>query len=237
MVLLPLLAVANANAQDGGAETKPVPVKIVRENGAFHLMRDGKPYLIKGAGGDGSKPALQKLGANSFRTWGADNLGKQLDEAQKLGLTVTIGIWLGHTEQGFDYNNADQVAAQYEKAKEAILKYRNHPALLMWGIGNEMEGYAKGDDPKMWAAVNNIAALAKKLDPNHPTMTVIAEIGGDKIKSINALCPDIDVVGVNSYGGSPSLAKRYADIGGVKPYVVTEFGPPGTWKPGKTPSI
>ena len=41
------------------------------------------------------------------------------------------------------------------------------------------------------------------------------------------------MVGINSYGGSPSLAKRYAEIGGVKPYVVTEFGPPGTWETGK----
>ena len=233
IALLPLLVSGSAGAQDGGAETKPVPVKIVRENEAFHLLRDGKPYFIKGAGGDGSKPGLQKLGANSFRTWGADNLGKQLDEAQQLGMTVTIGIWLGHTEHGFNYNDAKQVADQYEKAKEAILKYRSHPALLMWGIGNEMEGYDKGDNAAIWSAVNNIAAMAKKLDPNHPTMTVIAEIGGDKIKSINRLCPDIDVVGINSYGGSPSLAKRYTDIGGVKPYVVTEFGPPGTWETGK----
>ena len=233
LALPPLLAVASANAQSSGVELKPVPVKIVSEKGAFHLLRDGRPYFIKGAGGDGSKTLLRDIGGNSFRTWGADDLGKQLDEAQKLGLTVTIGIWLGHIEHGFNYNNADQVAEQYEKAKQAILKYRNHPALLMWGIGNEMEGYEKGDNAAIWSAVNNIAALAHRLDPNHPTMTVIAEIGGDKIKSINRLCPDIDVVGVNSYGGSPTLAKRYADIGGVKPYVVTEFAQPGTWETGK----
>ena len=168
MALLPLLAVANANAQDTGAETKPVPVKIVHENGAFRLMRDGKPYFIKGAGGDGSKPGLQKLGANSFRTWGADNLGRQLDEAQKLGMTVTIGIWLGHTEHGFNYNDAKQVADQYEKAKEAILKYRSHPALLMWGIGNEMEGYAKGDDPAMWAAGQQYRGAGEEIRPESP---------------------------------------------------------------------
>ncbi|MGC8107659.1 glycoside hydrolase family 2 TIM barrel-domain containing protein, partial [Salmonella enterica] len=86
---------------------------------------------------DGSKKGLRSLGANSFRTWGADDLDSQLTEAQRLGLTVTIGIWLGHTEQGFRYGDARQVTRQYERAKQAILKYRNHPALLMWGIGNE----------------------------------------------------------------------------------------------------
>jgi hypothetical protein len=46
------------------------------------------------------------MGANSFRTWGADNLEAQLDEAHRLGLAVTVGIWLGHERHGFNYNNA-----------------------------------------------------------------------------------------------------------------------------------
>src|SRR5262249_5973026 len=32
------------------------------------------------------------------------------------------------------------------------------------------------------------------------------------------------------YGGLPSLPERYRKAGGVKPYVVTEFGPPGAWE-------
>src|SRR5258708_7913684 len=34
---------------------KPTVVKIVEENGAFHLMRNGVPFLIKGGGGDGAR--------------------------------------------------------------------------------------------------------------------------------------------------------------------------------------
>lgn len=219
--------------QGGQAAGAPSVVKIVEENGAFHLICDGKPFFIKGGGGDGARQLLHDSGGNSFRTWGADDLGAQLEEAQRLGLKVTIGIWLGHKEHGFDYNNAEQVAAQYETAKKAILKYKDHPALLMWGIGNEMEGYEKGDNAAIWSAINNIAAMAKRLDPNHPTMTVIAEIGGDRVKSINRLCPDIDVIGINSYGGGPSLPERYKAAGGTKPYVITEYGPGGVWETGK----
>ena len=235
-IFAPLFGLALALPQFAGggqADGKPTVVKIAETNGAFQLMRNGQPFVIKGAGGDGSKKLLHDVGGNSFRTWGVDNLGALLDEAQKQGLMVTAGIWLGHKEHGFDYNNADQVADQYEKARQAIVKYRNHPALLMWALGNEMEGYEKGDNAAIWSAVNNIAALAKKLDPNHPTMTVIAEIGGDKVKNINRLCPDIDVVGINSYGGGASLATRYKQAGGVKPFVVTEFGPAGVWESGK----
>ena len=134
-------------------------------------------------------------------------------------------------EHGFDYSNAEQVSAQYEQARKTVLKYKDHPALLMWALGNEMEG--DGSNAAVWSAVNNLAAMVKKLDPNHPTMTVVAEIGGSKVKNINLLCPDIDVIGINSYGGGPSLASRYKAAGGTKPYVITEYGPPGVWEIGK----
>ena len=196
-------------------------------------MRGGQPYFIKGAGGDGSKEMLKQYGGNSFRTWGADGSQSKLDEAQKLGLTMTLGIWLGHKEHGFDYNDAGMVARQLDDAKKAIDKYKDHPALLMWGIGNEMEMGFPDNDPAVWKAIEEIAAYAKKVDPNHPTMTVVAEIGGEKVKMINQYCPSIDVIGINSYGGGPSIAERYKKAGGVKPYAITEFGPPGTWEVGK----
>jgi hypothetical protein len=40
-----------------------------------------------------------------------------------------------------------------------------------------MEGYDSGDSPAIWKAVNDVAAMAKEIDPDHPTMTVTAEIG------------------------------------------------------------
>lgn len=215
-------------------ESRPAVVKIVKTAAGYRLTRDGAPYFIKGGGGDGSLDELKRAGGNSVRTWGVENAGKVLDEAHKRGLTVTIGIWLGHERHGFSYNNADQVFEQYDKARKAIERFKNHPALLMWGIGNEMEGYEKGDNAAIWSAINNIASLAKKLDPNHPTMTVLAEIGGDKVKNVHRLCPDIDIVGINSYGGAATLADRYAKAGGTKPFVVTEFGPAGQWESPKT---
>ncbi|MDQ2799837.1 MAG: hypothetical protein M3Y13_09360 [Armatimonadota bacterium] len=223
VVSLPLLA---------QTPTTPIPVKIVKKGDGFQLLRGGKPYFIKGAGGDGSKTELKAAGANSWRTWGSDNLDGQLAEAQKLGMTVTIGVWLGHKEHGFKYDNADAVAAQKEMARKAILRYRNSPALLVWAFGNEMEN-GQEDDVNMWNAIEDIAKMSHQLDPNHPTMTVVAEIGGNKVKHINELCPDIDMVGINSYGGGPSVGDRYKTAGGVKPYVITEFGPPGTWESGK----
>jgi hypothetical protein len=230
MVVL-VTAVGDARGEAG---TKPIPVQLVHRDDKWQLLRDGKPFFIKGVGGDGSKQALTEAGGNAFRTWGADDkTGALLDEAHKLGLAVTVGIWVGHERHGFNYSNADQVAEQYRKVREMILRYKDHPGVLMWALGNEMEGTGKGDNAAIWSAVNNLAAMVKKLDPHHPTMTVVAEVGGDRVKNIHRLCPDIDIVGINSYGGVGSIPERYRQAGGTKPYVVTEFGPPGVWEIGR----
>lgn len=212
----------------------PVPVEVRPTESGFSLYRGGEPYVIRGAGGDGDLEALAALGANSVRTWGADDLEPRLDRAHALGLTVTIGIWLGHERHGFDYNDDDQVAAQIERARAAVLRYRDHPALLMWGVGNEMEGFEAGDDAAIWSAVNNVAAMVQSLDPHHPVMTVLAEVGGKRVANVHRLCPAVDVVGVNSYGGATTLVDRYRSAGGTKPLVLTEYGPPGAWEVPKT---
>lgn len=211
-----------------------VPVTLKRSGDGWQLLREGKPYFIKGGGGDHSMDELKANGGNSVRTWGADEAGETLDEAGKKGLTVLVGIWLGHKDQGFHYDDPAQVKRQYESACAAIEKYRDHPALLGWGIGNEMENDGQGDDPKVWQAVEDIARAAKRIDPHHPTFTVIAELGDKKMAAIRRFCPDVDIVGINSYGGAPTVGERFRAANVGKPYVLTEFGPVGQWESPKT---
>ncbi len=216
--------------------SQPIPVELVQaDNGGWQLLRDGIPYFIKGAGGDGSKELLVAAGANTFRTWGvSSDLEEQLDEAQELGLTVGVGHWLGQPRHGFDYSDEAVKAEQKERVRNDVLKYKDHPAVLLWALGNEMEGFEAGDDPNVWLHVQDLAAMVKEIDPLHPVMTVTAEIGGERVRSVHELCPDIDIMGINSYGGVPSIPQRYEDLGGTKPYIITEFGPPGIWEIPKT---
>lgn len=216
------------------AHTKAIPVELRdKGEGSWQLLRNGEPYFIRGAGGDAPLDQLIAAGANSVRTWGADDIDARLDEAHALGLSVTVGIWLGHERHGFDYADKAQVKKQFEYAKQIVMKYKDHPAVLLWGIGNEMEGFESGDNPAIWEAVNDIATMVKRIDPLHPTMTVTAEIGGERIKNIHQRCPAIDIHGINSYGGALSIAKRYKEGGASKPFVLTEFGPAGSWESAK----
>ena len=214
----------------------PVKVELVRTADSWQLRRAGQPYFIKGAGGTASFALLKEAGGNSIRTWGADRLQPILDQAQKLGLTVCVGIWLHHENdtEKFSYENPEMVRQQLNQVREIVTRYKDHPAVLLWGLGNEMEG-AAGNQTAIWNAVEEAARLTKQLDPNHPTMTVIAEIGGRKIPALEKFCPDIDIVGINSYAGGASLAERYAKLNGTRPYIVTEFGPMGHWEAARTP--
>ena len=139
-----------------------IPVELKKTDKGWQLLRDSKPYFIRGAGGNTGLKKMVAAGANSFRTWGDDDIDDLLDEAHSLGLSVTVGIWLGHERHGFDYNDETQVKAQFESARKVVLRYKDHPAVLLWGVGNEMEGFDSGGDPVIWRAVNDIAGMIKK---------------------------------------------------------------------------
>ena len=228
ILLLTITLSANCNVM-----AKAIPVELKKTDIGWQLMRAGQPYFIKGAGGSGDLKRLAASGANSLRTWGADDIDDLLDEAHALGLSVTVGIWLGHERHGFDYEDEIAVHEQFERARNTVLRYRDHPAVLLWAVGNEMEGFEAGDNPLILKAVNDIGSMIKKLDPVHPTMTVTAEIGGGRLSSIERYATAIDIHGINSYGGSPSIAKRYRENEAKKPYILTEFGPPGSWEVGQ----
>jgi hypothetical protein len=206
-----------------------IPVELQKTDSGWQLLRGGEPYFIHGAGGDGPLDVLAAAGANSVRTWGGD-VGSLLDDAHKLGLTVTVGIWLGHERHGFDYGDETQVAEQLERAREMVLKYKDYPALLLWGVGNEMEGYEDANNPAVWEAVNDVAAMVKELDPNHPTMTVTAFVHGERIEYLHNRSPAIDIHGVNAYGGAQAVPRVLREGGASKPFILTEFGPVGPWE-------
>jgi hypothetical protein len=216
------------------SQAEAIPVELQQTDDGWQLLRGGEPYFIHGAGGNASLEQLAAAGANSVRTWSTYSVGEILDNAHALGLTVTVGIWLGHERHGFDYNDEAQVREQLERAREAVLRYRDHQALLLWGIGNEMEGFEDGDNPVIWKAVNDVAAMVKELDPHHPTMTVTTFVHGERIDYVHNKSPAIDIHGVNAYGGAVVLPEYLRDRGATKPFVLTEFGPVGPWEMPKT---
>ena len=203
-------------------------VKVVQTGGKYTLMRNGQPYYIKGLGGDGQMQKILDIGGNSVRTWGVERAQEVLDEAQRNGLTVMLGFWMQTERQGFDYNNTEKVKKQYEYFKSVVDKYKNHPALLIWGIGNELD--LQYSNTKCWNAVEDIARYIHQTDPNHPTSTVTAGLDSMEVQLIKRMAPDIDIYGVNTYGDIGRVPEKIAAFGWDGPYMITEWGPDGWWE-------
>lgn len=215
------------------ATEKPIPVRIVQTNTGYQLLRGGEPYFIKGAGGTSFMEKLQNYGGNSIRTWSTHNGKQVLDEAHRLGLTVTMGLAVSSERHGFDYEDTEAVEEQLHRLKQEVQKYKDHPALLAWGIGNELNLHYS--NPKVWDAVEDIAQMIKDLDNNHLVTTMLAGVNQKEIDLIKEKCPSLDLIAVQVYGGLAGVPQAIRDVGWDKAYIVTEWGPTGHWEGPQTP--
>jgi hypothetical protein len=223
-VFLLLLAISRAVAA-------PVPVTVDAKLG---LRRAGEPYFVKGAGGETELARLAARGANSIRTWDTETLEKTLAESARLGLTVSAGIWLENESSWFSYAKPEDCAKQSERVRQQVLKFREHPALLAWGLGNESEG--DGTNVKYWQQLERLAVLIKELDPAHPTFTAIAGLRTAAYRGLIQHTPSLDFVGVNTYGGLFSVREFLHKVGWTRPWLVSEWGPQGYWERPKNKS-
>ncbi len=225
--ILPAL-IACTSAQNHGSI-----VTLTHTESGFALAKDGEPYTILGVGGSADLELLVRYGGNTVRTWDGEDIKPMMDKAHALGVSVVVGIWLEHQRRGFDYHDPENRKAQLERVEQLVKELRGHPALLAWGVGNELE--LGGSMDTAIEQINDAAAVIKSLDTDHPTMAVVAEIGDDKAIRIQNECPDIDFIGINSYGGLGSLSSRVQQQGYTGAYAITEFGPVGHWESGNSP--
>lgn len=216
------------------ASANPAIPKVVLQQtaGHFQILRDGQPYFVKGGGGSGNLELLKASGGNSVRTWDTDKAEIVLANAQRNGLTVMLGLRMGIERHGFNYSDAAAVKAQKELIRAEVMKYKDHPALLTWGLGNELDLFYKNTD--VWYAVEDLAKMIKELDPNHLVTTVVAGVTAEKLALIKARVPSIDFLSINIYGGLETLPKSLDEMKWNGPYMVTEWGPTGHWEIAKT---
>ncbi len=211
-------------------ELKPIKVTLQKKSeDNFVLLRGNKPYYAKGAGGSSYLDRIKNYGGNSLRTWSHDNARAILDSAHKYGLTVLMGLWVQHERHGFDYNDKEAVYYQTQAFKDAVLELKDHPALLAWGIGNEVDLFYSNTN--VWYAIQDIAKMIHEIDPNHPTTTITAGLDPEEIRLINERCPDIDFMSINTYGDLENVVPLGIRKAGWKgAYMITEWGPTGHWE-------
>jgi hypothetical protein len=219
----------NAAAVGGQASV----VKITGKAGNWKLQVNGKPFYIKGVVGNEYLEKVNEYGGNSIRTgWRRNNL----DKVYELGLTALVNLPAGAERYGMDYNDTAAVREQTARIVSIVRSVKDHPAVLMWAIGNELDFIPsnKPFNPGVWDAVNQAAKAIHAIDPDHPVMTVIGTSMMGKVADIVKRCPDLDLLGINSYGDIYTLPETLVKYGWIKPYVISEWGPDGYWEVRKT---
>lgn len=117
-----------------------------------------------------------------------------------------------------------------------VTLYKDHPAILMWSLGNEwnLNKYDSYSAVTEAAEVTNRAAQdIKAIDPNHPVSSCLGDRFSDlddsdpnnTIGYIVRACPDVDIWGLNVYRGASfgELFIQWQQVSS-KPFYISEFG-------------
>ena len=221
---------------------------VVKKVDSTWIMEvDGMPFDIKGAtfgyhddvaNYDTYFKDLKSIGVNTIRTWGTDeNTPALLDAAERFDIKVMLGIWLRHGRPGmedddsFDYlTDKEGMEAMYNAAMETVNTYKDHPALLTWGVANEVYLNMATDEEKLVYSkfLERVCSNIKQLDANHPITSVEAWTFG--LDWWEQYVPSLDIYGLNSYGPGAGVLQDELDKRQIdKPYIVTEFGVTGEW--------
>ena len=232
LAIITLASSCLAQNKKGGDLNLPSHVEIKAVNGKYQFYINEKVFSLKGVGGGGNLALLHQSGGNSIRTWGTDRGKQLLDTARKYNLMVAMGLGMGQQLHNFDYNDTAAVAKQFRQIKKSVESLKNHPNLLCWVAGNElnlMEGNAPLN-PKVYDALKDIVDYIHKADPNHPVTTTFAGVKKETVQMALEHCPNLDFLSLQVYADLGRIPEIVKAAGITKPYAITEFGPRGHWE-------
>jgi hypothetical protein len=231
--------------------SKPVSTGPVQVIGNC-LYVNGEPFKVKGVGyaptpiGAGTEysiytnaailardvPVLKGMNINTIRTWAQPPNSMLMDAMYTNGgapIYTIVGFWVPNS--GIDYADP-AVITQYENSfRNLVNQFKNHPGLLAWGIGNEVNLSLSGQALADWYALaNHLAEVAYVAEGTtyHPTIVVnggLYGLGNVDYGSDDVSLPAVDLWGQNTYfGWDAHCFFDYYDRLSAKPLLFTEYG-------------
>ncbi len=226
------------------------------------ILVDGIPFTIKGAGYaptpigtdpettspygdyftssyasiyDRDIPLLRKMGANTVRLWGWNNIADHTDFLNKAynngtdPIYVIVSFWMGPSVYP-DISSPDARAQIKANFRNMVKAHKTNPAVLMYAIGNELNTpWMYGDKPSdLFSLINEMAqdAHIEEGVNYHPVTTPLADINlVNTIATYDSTMTNLDVWSVQLYRGS-SFGSFFSDYAIVsrKPLAVLEYG-------------
>lgn len=248
--------VYSSNRHRREATNKPPSVGPVQlHDGVLHVH--GAPFLAKGVGYQpmpiGAEitranldalytdpcvlardlPLLRSIGVNTVRFWSqlpdSDLLLDSLYNNGVEPIYALMGFWVP-MGPGDDYSDPALADDLEQDFRTYVARFKDHPAVLGWGIGNENNlGYG-GDLADWYALANRLAAAAYEEEGStyHPTFVINAglmDFADVDFGSDDQSLGDIDAWGHNAYFGYEDHCYfDYYEKLSAKPLLLTEYG-------------
>ncbi len=206
----------------------PAKVQVSKASGTWKVYKDGEPFFIKGVAGGQYYDRITEFGGNTLRTYGInDSTMVIMDRAHEFGLSVAFGLWLQQPEYGFDYTDSVKVQEQLAMLTQQVREYKDHPALLFWILGNELDGHYEDNENKqaMWEAVNQVSEMIHREDLDHPTTIAIINASVEKLLDMQKWAPDLDFFSSNAkYPQTGLVVPHLQEAGWDIGFILSEFG-------------
>lgn len=210
-------------------------VHIKKNKNGYTLIRNNEPFDIRGVAGHKRLQLLKKIGGNTIRTYDTVGLQQILDNAHQNDLTVIAGLVLPKSKEDWFYKNDSLIDLYDQNLQKVAAKYKDHPALLMWCLGNEPIFYSFSNF-RFSSAYNRFLKTLRSTDPDHPVTMALANFSDREILNIRFKIPNLDVLMINTFGRLPELENDMKIYGWLwnGPFIVGEFGVSGPWETDRT---
>lgn len=208
-------------------------LRFTKNDNQWILLKDDKPYYIKGAHGTTKMEWVKELGGNSIIAYHYQVTDSLMNRALELGLTVSVILDIEKPRFGADYSDKTFVTKQRAWIKTLVEKYKDHPSMLFWIIGNEAH-LLRRNNIRLWREINNISKMIHEIDSNHLTTTTIASYPAAKSYQplqFKLFAPDVDFLSLTIYEFAHRIKRETRNIvwGWNGPYMVTEWSGDPHW--------
>jgi hypothetical protein len=175
------------------------------------------------------------MGANTLRLYHWEKTADHsdfLDRAFNSGVDpiyIIAGYWI---DSGLDLdphspaNVREQLKADF---REMVAAHKNHPAILMWSVGHNVNQAASSDQlSQVFSLINEMAenAQAEEGTSAHPVTTALSDQDlAATIAAFENAVPALDIWGANVYRGK-SFGNLFSEVGPLtqKPLLIMEYG-------------
>ena len=209
-------------------------VFLKSENDQFLLYKNGAPFYIKGASGNTYLKELAEAGGNTLRVYDTINLRTTLDNALKYDISVIVDIPIpAYRSNNSFYDSTENVLELKTDIKRFIKGYKDHPAVLIWNLGNELNYPLTLIENSFTKTYNELIDLIHTEDIDHPISTSVSGTSRGQTLGILLNSPKLDIIGFNAFGNIPKVEPLMNDlklITNPKPYYIMEWGIHGPWE-------